>query len=1112
MLQGYVYDRPYAGTLPAYHWFSAALGDNLETTDPRWENTGSNPRSGYGLGNIQGYVLPPANPQKPETAENFHFAAKAPPTSSALSGERPAVMFMLNYTDQPFRHSTNHFDNWLFGPGFPNASDYIRENSQFVFNWGRGGVIPVTMPDDTVTTGNESLWRDNWDPEHEDFLFLSLAAPNGRLFSAINAGGSGIGWAGAYQVWEQLALVDFNGGHLMSGDVVSFKTVGDYYFRENVGLLTADTTSVGSPSARFFVSKSGGGQIRKGDRISLQCVSNGRYVQATGGGGGTLTTTAFTPGANGLFAIGKGWPVQGSLLRRAAREAARLGRFNPATYDRDHDGHLTSLEMTTVVLESSPPHDTDGGAQTTFSGAFTVPGSTVSVELNSVTATGEDVSFGTLVHEMTHQLGAVDLYGPCCMSGDFTIMSCTAGVPASSTKIYNLDPWHRMMFGWTEPLIRMVRQPAMSDRLTTLDLASLADKRPVLLYDPARYNLETKTGEYLLLEYRTRSYSTNRYDRNIYTEGLAAWYVKTLGNGNLGSTVVPCGVADQATFVLGQPDSRPGDGQMWTSSNGRFALRWPDGTPVPLTFEVAAGPYNRPTLDVEWSPSEGFLPRLDSAHVTSSSPCFLLAIDGMFPIRAAVDDTVTLVRGATRIPCRVRSWDARRIVCEVPSGTTAGSYEVEIRNGTLIGNRVPWTLDATVTTSPGVFEFARMASSVDEFAGVATLRVDRLLGACGEASVRYTTSSLTAIAPADFVMVDGVLTFAEGETSKTFTVPIVNDLLNEDLETLRLTLSNPTGGATLGAVTLAALDIIDEDPMPSVSVGDVSITEGDTSSVFADIPFTLSAPSGRTVGVGYSTPAETASAGVDYRPNEEAIVFPAGTTRVTRRVEILPDRLNEDNETFAVRLRFPINVGLGRETAQITLVDNDPMPTLTINDLIVTEGDEGTQHPVFTVRLSAPSGRPVQIRGATVNGSALGGEDYTGVSLPPTTLAPGETTALVQMHIAGTPGHEPDETFYFRLSGPVNATLADAEGACTIKELRFSSFRREDADMVFAFPTGNTGVHYHVERADALRGPSTIWTPVTPAGGIVGTGDIVIVRDVGALTRGGNASYRIRQE
>src|SRR5262249_870042 len=57
----------------------------------------------------------------------------------------------------------------------------------------------------------------------------------------------------------------------------------------------------------------------------------------------------------------------------------------------------------------------------------------------------------------------------------------------------------------------------------------------------------------------------------------------------------------------------------------------------------------------------------------------------------------------------------------------------------------------------------------------------------------------------------GTLRFADGESRKTFTVPIVNDVWFEDAETVVLRLCRPTGGAILGGVVTATLTINDND-------------------------------------------------------------------------------------------------------------------------------------------------------------------------------------------------------------------------------------------------------------------------------------------------------------
>jgi hypothetical protein len=69
----------------------------------------------------------------------------------------------------------------------------------------------------------------------------------------------------------------------------------------------------------------------------------------------------------------------------------------------------------------------------------------------------------------------------------------------------------------------------------------------------------------------------------------------------------------------------------------------------------------------------------------------------------------------------------------------------------------------------------------------------------------------------DYFATSGVLTFGAGMMSRTFTVPILNDTLDEPSETVTLTLSSPGGGATLGTPSTARLTIVDNDPAGPVA-------------------------------------------------------------------------------------------------------------------------------------------------------------------------------------------------------------------------------------------------------------------------------------------------------
>ena len=79
-------------------------------------------------------------------------------------------------------------------------------------------------------------------------------------------------------------------------------------------------------------------------------------------------------------------------------------------------------------------------------------------------------------------------------------------------------------------------------------------------------------------------------------------------------------------------------------------------------------------------------------------------------------------------------------------------------------------------------------------------------------TVAYATSDGTAVAPADYEATSGTLTFDAGETTKTVSVPVHGDALDEGDETLTLTLSNPTGAYLADATATGT--ITNDGPIP----------------------------------------------------------------------------------------------------------------------------------------------------------------------------------------------------------------------------------------------------------------------------------------------------------
>ena len=95
--------------------------------------------------------------------------------------------------------------------------------------------------------------------------------------------------------------------------------------------------------------------------------------------------------------------------------------------------------------------------------------------------------------------------------------------------------------------------------------------------------------------------------------------------------------------------------------------------------------------------------------------------------------------------------------------------------------------------------------------------------ASGTVSVNFSTANLTATAGSDYTATNGTLTFLNGESNKIFLVRITDDATPECNESLRLSLSNPTGGAVLIGQTNAVLEIFDNDLTPAGLVQGVSL-------------------------------------------------------------------------------------------------------------------------------------------------------------------------------------------------------------------------------------------------------------------------------------------------
>ena len=250
-----------------------------------------------------------------------------------------------------------------------------------------------------------------------------------------------------------------------------------------------------------------------------------------------------------------------------------------------------------------------------------------------------------------------------------------------------------------------------------------------------------------------------------------------------------------------------------------------------------------------------------------------------------------------------------------------------------------------------------------------------------------------------------------------------------------LSLSAAGNGYTLQAEAASYLPAVSEpfDVNTTIGIDDVTVTEG--VDVTADFTVSLSAPSGQVVTVNWATANGTALAGSDYTTASGTVTFNPGETTQPISVSLLNDGTSEADETFVVNLSVPVNATIADGQGVATIQDDDSVPTLSVDDVTVSEGPSAsTTNADFTVILSASSAQTVTVDYATADGTALAPGDYTAIGTTQLTFAPGQTSRIVTVVVQGDDVDELDETFTLNLTNPANATISDTQGVATIQD------------------------------------------------------------------------------
>ncbi|PSB07868.1 hypothetical protein C7B76_27365, partial [filamentous cyanobacterium CCP2] len=300
-------------------------------------------------------------------------------------------------------------------------------------------------------------------------------------------------------------------------------------------------------------------------------------------------------------------------------------------------------------------------------------------------------------------------------------------------------------------------------------------------------------------------------------------------------------------------------------------------------------------------------------------------------------------------------------------------------------------------------------------------------------TVVYVTEDDTAtVAEEDYVGIPLTkLSFAPGETSKTINVTVNGETQHESDETFTVKLSDATNATIHPEAAIGIGTILNDDgqPIASISPATIEVNEGESGSTFLTFTVTLSNSSNQVVEISYGTVNGTASiSDLDYVENSGTLVFnPGEPLSQTVTVELIGDSQYEASETFTVTLTDAVNGSISStdHTSNITILNDDPIPTVSINPVEVTqlEGDSNVVLYTFTVSLSNPSSEVITVEYSTQDGTAISGEDYTAVNGKLIFNPHEDLSQTIAVLVNSDKIYEKDEDFTVQLLSADNAIL-----------------------------------------------------------------------------------------
>lgn len=413
----------------------------------------------------------------------------------------------------------------------------------------------------------------------------------------------------------------------------------------------------------------------------------------------------------------------------------------------------------------------------------------------------------------------------------------------------------------------------------------------------------------------------------------------------------------------------------------------------------------------------------------------------------------------------------------VISGTTAaapGSFPLTVRVTDSSTGSGAWfeleTFTLTVAALPTVSIAVAPASIAEDSATNFIYTVTRSATSTSALTVNLTTGG-TATSGTDYTGAVSTVTIPANATTASFTIDPTPDANIEVNETIILTVAAGSG-YTIGTPAIATGTILNDDvPSATVAVAPASVLEDGAANLVYTV--TLNQPASNSITVNYSL-SGSATSGTDYVASPGVVTFAPGITTAVIGVDPTADASIEANESVTVTLNAGAGYTVGAPGSATGIISNDDLPTLTINDVTLTEGNSGTTNSTFTVSLSAPAGPSgVTFDITTAAGTATSGIDYVTRTLAAQTIPAGSSTYSFTVLINGDSLSEPNEIFFVNVTNVTNAIIGDGQGLGTINndDVPTASITVAPASIL---EDGATNLIYTVALDAAAAAPITV--------------------------------------